>query len=373
MNHSPVVSLPMSITLRCPFPRFAALTLSSALALALLATGCKGKSDAPPAPPAPVVAVVTDAVTNIETPRTLRLTGTLRGERETDLAANVAGRVIRMKIERGQRVAKGELIAEVDVSSAALALSEARVAVQTSKTQEAINQVDCARYERLKADHAVTDLEYDQVTAKCKTAPLNREAAEARQSIAAKNVGDGRIRSPFAGIVTDRYIQVGEYVQASSRVASLAQVADLRLEFSLPEQSYPQIKLGQNVSFRVAAYGNQLFSGAVSHVSGAVRETRDVLIEASVKNPDQKLLPGMFADVELTVGYELLPSIPKAAAFESNGKFNVFVVQSGSLEQRVLQPGPEVHARLSVRRGVVAGEQVVATYSPELKNGQHVK
>ena len=362
----------MSIIPR-PFSRLVALKLCAPLIAIALATGCKGKTDAPAAPAPPTVAVATDAVTNIETPRTLRLTGTLRGERETDLAANVAGRVISMKVERGQRVTKGELIAEVDVTGAALALSEARVAVQTSKTQETINQVDCVRYERLKASGAVTDLEYDQVTAKCKTAPLNRQAAEARQSIAAKNVGDGKIRSPFTGIVTDRFIEVGEYVQASTRVASLAQVADLRLEFSLPEQNYPDVKLGQDIVFRVAAYGPRLFSGSVSHVSGAVRETRDVLVEASVKNPDHQLLPGMFADVELTVGHETLPSVPKAATFEANGKLNVFVVQGGVVEQRVLQPGPEVQGRLSVRRGVTVGEQVVASYNPELKNGQRVK
>ncbi len=363
----------MPITHRPACPRFAPLTLAASLALALVASSCKQKADAAPPPTAAPVAVVTDTATNMDTPRTLRLTGTLRGERETELAANVAGRVISMKIERGQRVAKGEVIAEVDVSAASLALAEARVAVQNMKTQEAINQVDCARYERLKASGAVTDLEYDQVTAKCKTAPLNREAAEARQSIAAKSVGDRRILSPFAGIVTDRYVQVGEYVQASSRVASLAQVADLRLEFSVPEQSYPDVQLGQTVAFRVAAYGPQPFSGSVSHISGAVRETRDVLVEASVKNPDHKLLPGMFADVELTVGHDSLPTIAKAAAFEENGKLNALVVQNGTLEQRVLQPGPEVAGRLSVRRGISTGEQVVASYSPELKNGQRVK
>lgn len=361
-----------SITLRPSLTRLAVLSLTASLAFAA-ATGCKRKTDAAPPPPPPPVAVVTEVVTAIDAPRTLRLTGTLRGERETDLAANVSGRVISTKIERGQHVAKGELIAQVDVSSAALALAEARVAVQTSKTQEEINQADCERYERLKASKAVTDLEYDQVTAKCKTAPLNREAAEARRNIAAKNVGDGRILSPFAGTVTDRFIQVGEYVQPQTRVASLAQVADLRLEFSVPEQNYPDVQLGQNVSFHVAAYGDQPFTGVVSHVSGAVRETRDVLVEASVKNPDHKLLPGMFADVDLTVGKESLPSIPKTASFEANGKLNVFVVEGGALEQRVLQPGPEVNGRITVRRGVVVGEQIVSTYRPELKNGLHVK
>ena len=353
--------------------RFAPLALGTTLALAAAATACKPKHEAPPPPPPPPVSVTTTPVTTIDTPRTLRLTGTLRGERETDLAANVAGRVISMKLERGQRVEKGAVIAEVDVSSAALALKEARVAVETSKTQEAINQADCARYEKLKASGAVTDLEYDQVTAKCKTAPLNREAAEARQSIAAKNVGDGRIRSPFAGIVTDRYVEVGEYVQPSSRIVSLAQVADLRLEFSLPEQNYPDVKLGASVGFRVAAYGKELFDGTVSHISGAVRDTRDVLVEASVKNPDHKLLPGMFADAELTTGHESLPSVPKAAVFESNGKLNVLVVKDGKLEQRVLQTGPEVDGRVTVRRGVAPGEPVATPYSPELKNGLSVK
>jgi RND family efflux transporter MFP subunit len=353
--------------------RFVPFAAGVAVAFASLVSGCKPKPEAPTQPPLPPVAVTTDTVTNLETPRTLRLTGTLRGERETDLAANVAGRVTSMKLERGQRVGKGDLIAEIDVSAAALALREARLAVETSKTQEAINQADCARYEKLKASGAVTDLEYDQVTAKCKTAPLNRETAEARQSIAAKNVGDGRIRSPFAGVITDRYVQVGEYVQPSSRVVSLAQVSDLRLEFSLPEQNYPDVKIGESVAFRVGAYGKDVFEGTVSHVAGAVRETRDVLVEASVKNADSRLLPGMFADVELTVGHETLPSVPKTGVFESNGKLNVFAVVDGVLEQRVLQPGPEMGDRLSVRRGVTAGEKVVAPYGAELKNGQRVK
>lgn len=365
----------MTTTIPRTVTPFVKLALGAALAASALTFGCKPKADAakePPPPPA-AIGVKTETVTTVETPRTLRLTGTLRGERETDLAANVAGRVLTMKLERGQRIAKGEIIAEVDVSSAALALAEARVAVQTSKTQEAINQADCARYERLKTSGAVTDLEYDQVTAKCKTAPLNREAAEARQSMAAKNVGDGRIRAPFAGIVTDRFIEVGEYVQPSSRIVSLAQVADLRLEFSLPEQNFPDVKLGESVAFRVGAYKTESFTGTVSHISGAVRETRDVLVEAAVKNLEQKLLPGMFADVELTIGSEKLASIPKAAAFDANGKLNVLAVKDGALEQRVLQAGPEVSGRVTVRRGVTTGEQVVSPYNAELKNGQRVQ
>lgn len=352
------------------------LALGAALFLTVapLATACKKASaTSNVAPQDPPVEVATEAATPLEIPRTLRLTGTLRGNRETDLAANVAGRIMMTGIERGQRIEKGALIAQVDVRAAALALAEARVAVENSKTQESINQADCARYEKLKASGAVTELEYDQVTAKCKTAPLNREAAEARQSIAAKNVGDGVIRSPFAGVITDRYVEVGEYVQASSRVVSIAQVDELRLEFSVPEQNFPSVKLGAQVDFHVGAYGAERFDGKVAHISGAVRDTRDIIVEAIVKNPEQKLLPGMFADVGLTIGRETLPSVPKTAVFTSNGKLNVLVVKDGQLEQRVLQAAPELDGRVPVRRGVALGERVVGRYVPTLKNGQRVK
>jgi membrane fusion protein (multidrug efflux system) len=141
----------------------------------------------------------------------------------------------------------------------------------------------------------------------------------------------------------------------------------------LPEQNYPDVKTGETVTFRVAAYDKDSFTGTVSHIAGAVRDTRDVLVEATVPNADQKLLPGMFADVELTIGQENLPSVSKKAVFESNGKQNVFVVKDGLLEQRVLQPGPELGDRLSVRRGVVANERVVTPYDPALSNGQRVR
>jgi membrane fusion protein, multidrug efflux system len=355
--------------------RFSPVPLAALLVASLsFSAGCKRAGATPPElqKQAPVE-VATEAATPVDTPRTLRLTGTLRGARETDLAANVAGRVLSISVQRGQTIAKNALIAQVDVRSAALALAEAKVAVENSKLQETINNADCARYEQLRAGGAVTDLEYDQVTAKCKTAPLNLEAAQARQSIAAKNVGDGAIRAPFAGVVTERFVEVGEYVQASSRVVSVAEVEALKLEFSLPEQNFPDVKVGAEVSFRVGAYAPERFAGTVLHVSGAVRETRDVLVEAVVKNPDNKLLPGMFAEVELAIGKEALPSVPKSAAFEANGKTNVFVVKDGALEQRVLQAAPAVGDRIPVRRGIELGDRVVKAYVPELKNGQPVK
>jgi membrane fusion protein (multidrug efflux system) len=132
------------------------------------------------------------------------------------------------------------------------------------------------------------------------------------------------------------------------------------------------VKKGADVAFRVAAYGDSVFSGKVSHIAGAVRETRDLMVEAAVPNPDKRLLPGMFADIELTIGTKPMPAVPVSAVFEQNGKKNVFVVVEGHLEQRVLQPRPALEGLVPVVRGVAVGERVVRTHSPELSNGQTV-
>jgi len=345
----------------------------AALVLVVGLEGCRQADAAAEHKPVNAVPVKSAKVAALTIPRTLQLTGVLRGARETDLAANVAGRVLSTRVEPGQSVKKGDLLALVDVSAASLALAEAKVQVETTRTQEAIHKSDCDRYDRLKAAGVVSDLEYDQVTAKCKTAPLSVEAARARQNVAAKNVGDGAIRSPFTGVVTERFVEVGEYVQASSRVVSLAQVDDLKLVFSVPEQNFPDIKQDAEVKFRVAAYGDQTFSGRVVHISGAVRDTRDVLVEAVVSNPDGKLLPGMFTEVQLNIGQETLPTLPKSAVFEQNGKLNAFVVKDGKIEQRVVQPAATQGDQVPVRRGIKVGEQVVVAEVDKLDNGQAVR
>lgn len=337
------------------------------------ASGNTQNSQAPSSVPEDTaVTVQTASVVDITVPRTLRLTGNLRGAKETDLAANVSGMLTATLVERGQMVKEGDVIARVDVKAAALALAEAKVQVENTLVQQSISASDCARYEQLKAKGAVTDLEYDQVMAKCKVAPISVEAATARQRIAAKNVGDGIIRAPFSGVVIERFVDVGEYVQPSSRVISLAQVKDLKLEFSLPEQNFSQVHVGAPVTFKVGAYPGVAFQATVSHLSGAVRNTRDVIVEALVSPVEQKLLPGMFAEVEVAVGEEQLPGVPPSAVFEKNGKPNVLVVVGDVLEQRVIQPGVPAASGVPVRKGIKSGEYVVVADVTQLKNGQRI-
>lgn len=353
--------------------RFACVAaLPSALAL----SGCK-QSAAEVVEAAPVAAlarVQTEAVTALDVPRTLRLTGTLRGNREADLAANASGRVLSVAIERGVQVKPGQVLARLDVRAATLSASEARAQAESARAQEEQARDECARYETLKERGAISDLEYQQKVTQCRTLPLTVEAASARAALAAQNVGDGVIRAPFAGIIAERFIEVGQYVRQDSKVASIASVDPIRLELAVPEANVAKVAEGAVVTFGVSAYPEQRFRGTIRFVSGVVRaSTRDLVVEALVDNPERQLLPGMFADVELVVGSQRLPSVPQAALVSRDGQSRLFVVKDGRLQERVVALGPALGERIGVLEGVSLQERVVVSDPSQLANGQAVE
>lgn len=369
-----------------PVPPLATL----GLALSCVALSACGKAEPASQEPqkqeaqqeAPPVQVQTAPVTMVDAPELLRLTGTLRGLMEADLAANAAGKVVRTFVERGEHVKAGQPLAQLDTQSAALSLAEADLQVETSRTQEKIQVADCERYTKLRDKGVISALEYDQATAKCKTAPLTLEVAEARKRMARKQVGDGTIRAPFAGVVSERYVDVGEYVQPSSRVVSLAKTESLRLQFSVPEAHLARIAEGAKVSFTVAAYPGKTFQATVRFISGAVRAaTRDLVVEAVVDELQDAgegegrvvLRPGMFADVGVNIGTSRRPAVPTSAVLDRDGKKHVFAVVDGRLQERLIHHGPVVDGQLVVQDGLREGEQVVASELTGLVNGARVK
>lgn len=356
------------------------ISKSSGLALLVLSlaslVACKGQSAEASAVPVekPVVAVQTEPVRSIEVPRTLRLTGTLRGDREADLAANANGRVLATSVERGEQVKPGQVLAKLDTRAASLSAVEARAQVDSARAQEEQARTECDRYEQLKAKGAITDLEYQQKITQCRTLPLSVQAASARAALAAQNVGDGLIRAPFAGVVTERYVEVGQFLRQDSRVVTIVSADPLRLQIAVPEAQVANVKEGADVSFKVAAYPERRFHGKVRFVSGALRATtRDLIAEAVVPNADRLLLPGMFADVALVIGQERLPSVPLRAVAQQDEQARVFTVVAGRLEERVVALGATSGDRVAVSKGVREQEQVVISELAGLSNGQRVR
>lgn len=355
-----------------------ALTAAFLVVIAGASTGCKTAKSAEHEPGAAAVVAPAEVSTHVVAsklvPKYLLVTGQLKSSRETDLAANATGKVTQTLVERGTQVKAGETLATLDVRAAALSAAEARAHAETAAQNAKTAKSDCERADALVRSGAISRAEFDRLDAQCRTTDFQVSAAQARSKLAAQNVGDGVIRAPFDGFVTERYVDVGEYVSPSSKVVTIVDLASLRLELAVPESNIAAAKKDAVVSFTVAGYPDRTFGGAVQFVGASVRAaTRDVVAEATVDNADGVLRPGMFASVRLQNGEGMMPVVPKDAIVTRDDKPIAFVVEGGRLEQRIVQTGDVIGDEIVVLRGIADGERLVLAPADTLKNGQAVK
>jgi RND family efflux transporter MFP subunit len=392
-----------------PLLRFFVLVFSAALA----AAGCGGTGAGAKGAPPEASAVNVTTIAAVEQPikRFIRVSGTLTAQEDAQVAAEVAGRVVATPVERGSRVgANTELVriaaaegeAQAAEAQANAAQIEARLGVTggqpfaIERVPEVANALATAqlarteleRAERLHKDQLLSQSEFDQK--KAQTASAERQydvarngaaqqyqallAARARVTVAQKALADTTVRSPFEGVVGERFVSVGDYVTRGTKVASVMRVDPLRVELTVPEQYVSAVATGRPVTFEVDAYPGETFTGQVRYVSPSVAaDTRALMIEAVVPNGASRLKPGFFATAQIEQAAEA-PGIvvPAAAVRTVSGTARVFVVNGDRAEERIVTTGQAIGERVEVTSGLKAGEKVVSTGVERLVDGVRV-
>jgi membrane fusion protein, multidrug efflux system len=328
-------------------------------------------SDAPPPPK--VVQVTTTSALQAEVPRFTTLTGSVVADQKSDVAADVSGKILSVPVERGASVKAGAVLALLDRRSANLSSREAAADAELASIQSELAKLDCARADWLFQTGALGRSEYEQSKARCKGATLALQAAQTRQEGALKVLGDAVIRAPFAGVISERFVNVGEYVRPESRIVTLVSSDPVRVQILVPEQLVGRVAVGMPMEVSVSAYPGESFAGTVRYMGAALRElTRDLVVEATVPNADLKLRPGMFAVVRLHLPKVLGVVVPMSSVRNDGSVSRLFVVHEGRIEERVVETGVREGERLEIVRGVAAGEQVVSKWAPELEDGARV-
>jgi membrane fusion protein (multidrug efflux system) len=307
--------------------------------------------------------------------RFLTVTGTVRANEESSIAADANGKVLQVLVERGEAVRAGQVIATLDARMASLGASAAQAQARLAQSQLDQARRECERVKHLLETAAISQADYDRQTAQCTAQQWSAAAAEAQQQSATKLVGDTRIRAPFDGVIGERLVNVGQYVEPSTRVASVYQTDPLRLTLTVPEADLASIKTGMSVSFSVAAFDPELFPATVKFISPNVRESsRDLVVEALAPNPDGRLRPGMFAVARLEQGKELRPVVPSGAVSKDDAQARLFVVGPDKrVQERLVQLGNTEGDLVAVISGVAAGEKVVLRPSGDVRDGAQVE
>jgi membrane fusion protein (multidrug efflux system) len=340
------------------------------------------------------------------------VTGTLMADAQTEVAAENAGRVLAVHVERGSVVRAGAVLARLDGEDAKNQLLEAEAtegqtmaklgltpgaAFDPAQTPDARKaratmeraEADHERYAKLVAGGMVSRSEYelrraDALTARAQyDAELNTArqlyqtllAQRARVGMARKAAHDSEVRAPWDGLIAEKHVQPGQYVQRGSRIATLVRVDPLRVELAVPETGVAAVRRGQKVEFHVQAHADRTFEGSIAYVGPSLRaDSRALVVEALVPNRDGRLSPGLFATARIELP-AARPSVvvPLAAVRTEAGVSTAFVVRNERAEMRLVQLGRELPDGLvEIQRGIVAGEKVVAKPAEKLGDGSLV-
>ena len=314
-----------------------------------------------PPPPATVAA----AEVQLETWRPwLSAIGSLVANQGILVTSEVAGKVSEIRFESGQRVAAGELLLQLDdsVDQAELdgIIAERRLA-----------ELQFKRRKELVEKKSISRSDYDE-------AQLRLENATAQLATRRALIEKKRITAPFAGWLGIRRVDLGDYLAPGSAIVPLESLEPIFVDFTLPERFLSRIAPGQLVEVEVQAWPGEIFEGRISAINPGIDPgTRNVQIRATLQNPEERLRPGMFAEVRtlLPVRSGVL-TLPQTTITYNPYGDAVFVIegQDGGLQvqRRQVTTGEVRAGRVEIVAGLTEGERVVSAGQVKLRNGQAV-
>jgi HlyD family secretion protein len=278
------------------------LISAMAVAVALIAaSGCKPKNagiiryDAKPAPRGDITEHITAS-------------GSLSNIVSVDVGCQVSGKIVALYVDYNSPVKKGDLVAEIDKTVYDSTLRQVKAELSSAKADLALKQQTYERKKTLVPKRAASQQDLDSATAELDQARASVEMREAAVTTAEANLGYCKISAPVDGVVIARKVDMGQTVNAAMNTPVLFTVAQdmtrMNISATVSEADIGLVKEGQSVGFSVEAFPEETFRGKVKQVRKSPTTTQNVVTYETiiaVDNPEQKLFPGMTADVEIFV------------------------------------------------------------------------
>jgi RND family efflux transporter MFP subunit len=327
----------------------------------------------------PTVAVIHPSVESAD--EDLVLPGAMQAYVESPIYARTNGYLKKWYHDIGSRVAKGEILADIDTPEVDQQLSQARADLNTSQANANLSKITAARYQELiktdgvskqEVDNAVGDLEAK--VAIVKSAEANLRRLEELESFK-------HIYAPFSGVITRRTVDTGTLINAGNGGASqelfvLAQTDPIRVYVSVPEAYAPSIRAGLGAFLELTQYPGQKFQGKVVRTAESIDPgTRTLLTEVDVPNRNGALLPGGYAQAHLQVkvtGARLAVPV-NALLFRSEGLRAVVVDANHRTHLRSITVGRDYGTTLEVLQGLDVNDWIVLNPADSLDDGQEVR
>ncbi len=288
--------------------------------------------------------------------------GTVQASSEAALSFSVAGRVAQMYVREGQRVAQGQLLAEIDDAS----FQQSYVAAQATLRQAQDG------YDRLKQLHdkgSITEVQWVEIETKL-------AQAKSMESISRKNLDNCKLYAPFSGVVGKCELEAGMNAMPGMTALSLLKVGQVNVSVPIPENLIAEVRVGQPASIMVSALNQRVFSGKIRSkgvIANPLSHNYEVVIP--LNNSDGVLLPGMVCNVRLqSADSTQLISLPnRVIKIAPDGHQFVWVIENGSAQQRAITTSGLSQHGVIVAAGLSCGDSVIVNGEQKVSTGSKVK
>ena len=314
------------------------------------------------------------------TSQTLTLPGTLQGQIEAPIYARSSGYVLRWNKDIGSRVAKGDVLAEIDTPEVDQQLAQAIAARAQAVSSLDLAKTSAERWEALRAKDAVTQQELNERVSAFTQAQANLGVADANVRRLQKLEEFKKVIAPFSGVVTRRNVEVGDLIDAGNGGAAralytLAQVDTLRVYVYAPQSYAQNIKVGDSVRVTQAELAGQVFHGTVARNAGAIDSaTRTLQMEVSLPNKDGKLMAGAYVQVDLPVsgGSAVLTVPSNTLLFRPEGARVAVVGVNGQVKLHSVMIGHDLGNSLEILGGISAADKLIINPADSLADNDVV-
>jgi len=309
----------------------------------------------------------------------LVLPGTLQGFIESPIYARTSGYVVRWNRDIGARVAKGDVLAELDTPEVDQQYAQARAAREQANSSLELAKSSAERWESLRQRDAVSQQELDERRSAYLQAQANLAAAVANEKRLHELEDFKRIVAPFSGVVTRRNIDVGDLIDAGNGGAAralftLAQTDPLRVYVYVPQTYSSLVHVGEAVSVSQSEMHGAVYRGTISRTAGAIdTATRTLQVEINLPNKDGRLLPGAYAQIELPVSTsDTLIAPSNSLMFRPEGPRVAIVDAAGHIHLQAVTLGRDFGQTIELLSGIHAGDQIVLNPADSLAEGDSV-
>ena len=355
--------------------------VASAVALAL-ASACQQQTNAAEADSGAAAEPMLVGVENVAVAESTVLrtgpaiSGSLQPHWSATVRAEVSGAVVRTYAERGERVRNGALLARIDDRAIRDTYLSTRAAVRTAESAAAQAQRDLERTQSLVKAGAVAQQAEEQQRIAAQNAESALADARARLASAEKQLRATEVRSPDAGVVSERSVQAGDVVQPGAALFTVVDPSRMKLEAAVPAQQLSDVQIGAPVEFTVTGYADRMFTGRVDRVSPmADPTTGQVEITVALPNTTGELVGGLFAQGRVASRTRNGVIVPASAVDVRGLRPVVRVLAQGTVARKEVELGlrDEATDRVEVTSGVAAGDTLLLGAAQGIAPGTPVR